>query len=49
MASKPNKFPAKCYICGQPCGPGDGFVQKYGKMKWRVRHSACNPKKQESK
>lgn len=43
-----NKHPAKCYICGQPVGPGDGHVLKYGK-RWRVRHEGCKPPEQKKK
>lgn len=43
-----NLYPAKCYCCGQPVGPGDGEVVKYGHA-WRVRHHACKPMKMETK
>lgn len=37
-----NKYPAKCYCCGHPVGPGDGEVVKYG-TGWRVHHDKCKP------
>ena len=35
-----NKHPGKCYRCGQPVGPGDGHVERYGHG-WRVQHAGC--------
>jgi hypothetical protein len=35
-----NKYPGKCYRCGQPVGPGDGHFERYNKG-WRVQHAGC--------
>ena len=35
-----NKYPGKCYRCGQPVGPGDGHAERYGHG-WRVQHAGC--------
>lgn len=38
-----NKYPGKCYRCGQPVGPGDGHYEPHG-TSGRVRHDGCEPK-----
>lgn len=35
-----NKYPGKCYRCGQPVGPGDGYFERYA-YGWRVQHEGC--------
>lgn len=35
-----NKYPGKCYRCGQPVGPGDGHFERITGG-WRVQHAEC--------
>lgn len=33
-----NKYPGRCYVCGETVQPGDGHFERDGKGGWRVRH-----------
>lgn len=35
-----NKYPGKCYRCGQNVGPGDGHFERIPGG-WRVQHAEC--------
>ena len=35
-----NKYPGKCYRCGEPVGPGDGHFERHAGG-WRVQHATC--------
>lgn len=35
-----NKYPGKCYRCGQNVGPGDGHFERIAGG-WRVQHAGC--------
>ena len=35
-----NRYPGKCYKCGKPVEPGEGYFERH-KGGWRVQHVGC--------
>lgn len=35
-----NRFPGKCYRCGETVSAGEGHFERFGRG-WRVQHASC--------
>jgi hypothetical protein len=35
-----NRFPGKCYRCGEVVASGDGHFERFGRG-WRTQHASC--------